>query len=246
MVGLKTGQKSGELQICEEPVRISQAAPRGRGNPPPSLTTHPFFPYPAPAYSRSSSGAQIVGNGQGPGTPFGRNPTPAHAHFAELGLAPRPEGKESSRLKASRILGHDRGQHYSVERWLLITLDFYPSRDDDFFFLPIFYFSALVDPIPRRFYRPHEMNESRCAHGVRRVWCSDEKKRSNCSSSLRSHDMLHANIATEGGQVVLLSLSQELGGWEHEPGMCMPSINVRRRCIKISPPGVRLANGTPI
>lgn len=73
-----------------------------------------------------------------------------------------------------------------------------------------------------------------CAQGV---WCSDEKKRSNCSSSLRSHDMLHANIATEGGQVVLLSLSQELGGWEHEPGMCMPSINVRRRCIKMSPQG---------
>lgn len=83
------------------PVRISQAAPRERG-PPPPLSQLTRFPYPAPAYSRSSSGAQIVGNGQGHGTPFGKNPTPAHAHSAELGLAPRPEGKERSRLKASR------------------------------------------------------------------------------------------------------------------------------------------------
>lgn len=36
---------------------------------------------------------------------FARNPTPAHAHFAELGLAPRPEGKEPSRLKASSPFG---------------------------------------------------------------------------------------------------------------------------------------------
>lgn len=26
-------------------------------------------------------------------------------------------------------------------------------------------------------------------------------------------------------------------GWEHEPGMCMPSINVRRTCIKRTPRG---------
>lgn len=118
----------------------------------------------------------------------------------------------------------------------------------NFFFCPskFFFISPLwLNPIPRRFYRPHEINESRCGHGVRRVWCSDEKKKSNCSSSLRSHDMLHANIATgRGSGGSLLSLSPLprhpgtwRGGWEHEPGMCMPSINVRRTCIKMIPRG---------
>lgn len=46
-------------------------------------------------------GPRLSGMGKGRARHFGRNPTPAHARFAELGLVPRPEGKEPSRLKAS-------------------------------------------------------------------------------------------------------------------------------------------------
>jgi hypothetical protein len=42
--------------------------------------------------------------GKGRARHLGGDPTPAHAHarFAELGLAPRPEGKKPFRLKASK------------------------------------------------------------------------------------------------------------------------------------------------
>lgn len=108
---------SGNPRKGKPRVRISQTLP----------PLPPISPLPTPIHSpaflillilillllvqEGSSAAQIVGKGrQGQARHSGRSsPTPhfAHALFAELGLAPRPEGKESSRLKASRNLGRN-------------------------------------------------------------------------------------------------------------------------------------------
>lgn len=66
----------------------------------------PVSPYPALLLIQEvRPGPRLSGKGKGRARHFGRNPTSAHAHFAELGLAPRPEGKEPSRLKASSNYG---------------------------------------------------------------------------------------------------------------------------------------------
>jgi hypothetical protein len=71
---------------------------------------------------------------------LGREPHTAHAHFAELGLAPRPEGKERSRLKASKHSLNAHAMRFDTPVLLLLA---YPmcgllSRDEDFFFLSFF------------------------------------------------------------------------------------------------------------
>lgn len=85
------------------------------------------FPYPAPAYSRSSSGAQIVGNGQGQGTPFWKEPHTRPRPFcrARPGASAGREGALSP--KSFEQLGAGGGLRLrpilcAVERWLLLLI----------------------------------------------------------------------------------------------------------------------------
>lgn len=116
---------------------------------------------------------------KGQGTPFlGGNPTPAHAHFAELGLAPRPEGKEPSRLKASKDSGAGAiRSRLLVSAGCLLIMRFLSSYFDFIFsysnyYYPVVCFLFLPWTSLRRFYRPHEISEGSvcpwCALGVHR------------------------------------------------------------------------------
>lgn len=98
---------------------------------------------------------------------------------------------------------------------------------------PVLCLPSSLGPTLADFTARMKLAKGRCAHGVRLV-CTDEKKKQRgptvpvAVAVVPRHLHKHSDRKGSGGS------PRNLGGWEHEGGMCINS-NVHRTCIDNGP-----------